>query len=281
MHDESRARAMELLGQFNDDLTRTIDAVFDTRWAEIEEVIALIAMARDSVITTRSLADISGLGRRAISRLIVRLTDTALVSTRPASHDRRAVEVVLSTLGRAHADDLRTRASALLRDSEKLAGELVAVLEADGQESPPAAADPLTLLLDAAEAGAKLVSYMPTAATQGRMAARQRAALLYIATHPDVRPGALAEPLEVSHAGVAYLVDQLCEKDFVRRHRNEIEGDQRAVVLRVTPGGLAAVSAVASAIQEERMPLSLVFQQIAAWCVESRVSGDRFARSPH
>lgn len=278
MQDDSHARAMELLGRFNDDLTRAIDAVFDTRWAEIEEIIALVAIARDSVITTRSLSDISGLGRRAISRLIIRLADAALVTTRPASHDRRAVEVVLLTRGRERAGDLRDRAARLLRENGELAAELVTLLQADGPTGAPPPEDPLTLLLDAAEVGAKLVSYMPTAATRGRMAARQRAALVYIATNRDVRPGALAEPLEVSHAGVAYLVDQLCEKDFIRRHRYEVEGDQRAVILRATPEGLSAVAAVASAIRGEREFLSRVFQQISAWSIaEPLADEERYA----
>lgn len=265
MQDEALARAIELLGQFNDRLTRAVDAVFGTRWAEIEEIIALIAIARDSVITTRSLADISGLGRRAISRLIMRLKETGLVTTRSSDRDGRVVEVVLTGHGHEQAEELRTRALELLGDSTELARELGAILQETSLDVQPFTADPLALLLDASTAGAKLVTYMPVAATQGRMAARQRAALVYIATHEGVRPGALSEPLEVSPAGVAYLIDQLCAKGFIGRHRNEVADDQRAVILRATPEGLNAVAAVAHGVREERVVLSRLFLQIAAW----------------
>ncbi|SMQ62075.1 Winged helix DNA-binding domain-containing protein [Plantibacter sp. VKM Ac-1784] len=265
MQDEAHARAIELLGQFNDRLTRAVDEVFGTRWAEIEEIIALIVIARDSVITTRSLADISGLGRRAISRLIARLKEAGLVTTRSSDRDGRVVEVVLTGHGHEQAEALRTGALALLGDSRELARELGAILQTTGLDAHPSAADPLDLLLDASTAGAKLVTYMPVAATQGRMAARQRAALVYIATHEGVRPGALSEPLEVSHAGAAYLIDQLCDKGFIRRHRNEVADDRRAVILRATPEGLSAVAAVAHGVREERVPLARVFLHIAAW----------------
>jgi DNA-binding MarR family transcriptional regulator len=265
MDAEARARAMDLLGRFNDDLTRAVDAVFGTRWAEIEEMVALIALARDGVITTRDMAEISALGRRAVSRLILRLKDAGLVDTRPSPHDGRAVEVVLADNGRERAEDLRSRAVGLLQGSRELALELGTLLRVDDAEVPPPVVDPLALLLDAGISGAKLVGYMPVAATRGRMAARQRAALVYVATVGEVRPGALAEPLEVSHAGVAYLVDQLCTKGFLRRHRDEVVGDKRAVVLRVTPEGMDAVASVARGITQERVDLSRLFQQIAAW----------------
>ena len=265
MDAKTHARAMDLLGRFNDDLTRTVDAVFDTRWAEIEEIIALIALARDGVITTRDMAEISALGRRAVSRLILRLKDARLVFTQPSPRDGRSVEVVLADRGHHQAEDLRSRAVGLLQSNRGLALELGALLRVDSAEIPSPSPDPLALLLDASLAGAKLVSYMPVAATRGRMAARQRAALVYVAAVGEVRPGALAEPLEVSHAGVAYLVDQLCAKGFLRRHRNEIASDKRAVVLRATPEGMDAVAAVAHGIAQERIPLSRLFLQIGAW----------------
>ncbi|WP_285025424.1 MarR family transcriptional regulator [Plantibacter sp. ME-Dv--P-122b] len=265
MRDDEHARAIELLGHFNDQLTRTVDGVFGTRWAEIEEIIALIALARDSVITTRALADISGLGRRAVSRLIARLKDDGVVTTRSSDQDGRVVEVVLTEHGQEQAEELRSRGLALLHDSRELAQELGAILQTTIIDVDPFGGDPLVLLLDASTVGARLVSYMPAAATRGRMAARQRAALVYIATSGEVRPGELAGPLEVSNAGSAYLIDQLCAKGFIRRHRHEVVDDRRAVILRATPDGLNAVAAVAHGVREEREALSRLFLQIAAW----------------
>ncbi len=65
MDATARARAVELLGRFNDDMTRVVDAVFGTQWAEIEEILARMVVASAHVVTTRRIAEASGLGRRA------------------------------------------------------------------------------------------------------------------------------------------------------------------------------------------------------------------------
>lgn len=266
MSEAARARAVEQLGRFNDEMTAVIDDVFGTEWAEIEEMIAIVVLASRASVTTRSLAEVSGLDRRALSRLIVRLRSEGLVTTRPSKGDKRAVDVVLTDLGKRQAETLRSSITAFFHRSADIAREVIEGLNPTAAAPASAtSADPLDLLRRVCEAGASLVRAMPHAATEGRLAARQRAALVQIASQGGARPHQLIPSLGVSRAGVAYIVDQLCAKGFVTRRRGAVHDDRRAVVLEVTEDGLGAVLAVIDAIENHREPLSELFAEIAEW----------------
>lgn len=267
MSEAARGRAVEQLGRFNDEMTAVIDDVFDTEWAEIEEMIAIVVLAAQASVTTRSLAEASRLERRALSRLVARLRSEGLVITRPSEGDKRAVDVVLTDLGIRQAEALRVSITAFFHRSAGVAREISDGLN-PGEAAPRAsssAADPLDLLRRVCEAGASLVRSMPGAATQGMLAARQRAALVQIAARGGTRPHDLIPSLGVSRAGVAYIVDQLCAKGFVSRRRGAVPDDRRAVVLDVTDDGLRAVLAVTDAIENQREALSDLFAEIALW----------------
>lgn len=261
-----QGRALELLGQFNDEMTRVIDDAFGTQWAEIEEMIALTTMAADRVVSTRRLSDVSGLDRRAVTRMVARLRSQGLVETRRSKADGRVVEVVLTRTGARQATALRTSIAAFFLRSRAVADEISRGMQlAEASRAPETPADPLDLLRRVCEAGAALVRSMPEAATQGLLAARQRAALVQIVTQGGVRPTDLAPTLEVSRAGAAYIVDQLCVKGFVTRRRRAVGGDRRAVVIEPTDEGVRAVAAVVQGIEEQRGRLSRLFAEVAVW----------------
>lgn len=259
-------RAMELLGRFNDDLTHVFDDTFGTQWAEIEEMLAITAVATDPRMTTRRLAEITGLNRRAVSRMIVRMQSEQLVVTRPADGDKRAVEVVLTTGGRRRARQLRTSIIEFFLASTEIAREISEGLgPVSARQAPAAPADPMDLLRRVCEAGLALVRVMPDAARQGQLAARQRAALVEVATVGGARPQDLSASLGVSRAGVAYIVDQLCAKGYATRRRDAVPGDRRAVIVEATPDGMQAVYAVMNGIAEQRGTLSRLFAEVASW----------------
>lgn len=263
----ARARAMQLLGQFNDQMTRTIDGVFGTRWAEIEEILAIIVLSAESVVTSRRLADASGLGRRAVSRLVLRLHADGVVGTRRSARDARVIEIFLTERGQAHADELRSQVAALFRDSRSIAEDISRGLGAamNGAVTAPSA-DVLDLLRRVCEAGAALVRRMPAAALQGRLAARQRAGLVLVASTPGgVRLSLLASALEVTPAGGAYIANQLLAKKFIRRSRGLLATDRRAVMLEATEDGLRAVAAVAEGIEKHSERLSALFAEIESF----------------
>ena len=266
MHATAQGRTMELLGRFNDDMTRVFDDSFGTQWAEIEEMLAIATVVTDRFVTTRRLADLTGLNRRAVTRMVARFRSEGLVMTRPSDADKRAVEVTLTEDGEQRADVLRTSIAEFFRGSTKIAREISDGLGRVGAPRAHAAPEqPMDLLRRVCAAGVSLVRFMPDAATRGQLAARQRAALVQIASLGGVRPNDLAAPLEVSRAGVAYIVDQLCAKGFVIRHRGTVPEDRRAVVLEVTAEGLHAVRAVMDGIQQQRDLLSDLFAEVARW----------------
>ncbi|SMQ68389.1 DNA-binding transcriptional regulator, MarR family [Agreia sp. VKM Ac-1783] len=279
---------MELLGRFNDQITRIVDDTFGTQWAEIEEILAIIALVKDHAVSTRQVADVSGMNRRALSRMLSRLRENGLVVTRPSDGDGRVVEVVLTNRGEEQSEMFRTSISDLFHLSKDLAQEISAgTTPPQSSRIDELSTDPIDLLRRVCEAGASLVGFMPDAAMQGQLAARQRAALVQIATQVGVRPNDLSSSLGVSPAGAAYIVDQLCAKGYVRRLIDAVPADRRAVVLEATPEGVNAVGAVLDGIQQLRETFSALFAEVAAWAqpmadvVSPPIAGGDGVPNPH
>jgi DNA-binding MarR family transcriptional regulator len=266
MDAAAQGQAMELLGRFNDDLTRVFDDVFGTRWAEIEEMLAITAVATDPGMTTRRLAEITRLNRRAVSRMIARMSADDLVYTHHSHTDKRAVVVSLTESGAQRTKLLENAIIEFFDASRTIARQI-----SEGLGSIPASSgtpepiDPMDLLLRVCAAGVSLVRFMPDAATSGRLAARQRAALVQIVTARGVRPHDLSPALGVSSAGVAYIVDQLCAKGFITRRRGTVPDDRRAVILTATDAGVRAVEAVMSGIEQQSETLAHLFHDVAQW----------------
>ncbi|WP_345802881.1 MarR family transcriptional regulator [Microbacterium sp. AZCO] len=275
MDATTRLLAMGLLGHFNDEMTRVVDEAFGTRWAEIEDILAIAVIVSGASPTTRALADIAKLDRRATSRMVSRLQAEGLVSTRPSPTDRRAVQVLLTAHGNRQAKELRASIAAFFVQSAPIATQ---ISEGLGFASPTSelenSADAFDLLRRVCEAGVALVRVMPDSVTEGQLAARQRAALVQIAMQPGARPNDLVSSLEVSRAGVAYIVDQLCSKGFVTRHRGAVPGDRRAVTLEATANGLQAVHDAMDGIEQQRESLAALFAEVAAWS-PSRAAAER------
>jgi len=275
MDATTRLLAMGLLGDFNDEMTRVVDEAFGTRWAEIEDILAIAVIVSSTPPTTRQLADITRLDRRATSRMVSRLKAEGLVSTRPSPADQRAVEVLLTAQGERRALELRASIASFFVGSAPIATRISAGLgSASPTPQPENSADAFDLLRRVCEAGVALVRVMPNSVTEGQLAARQRAALVQIAMQPGARPNDLVSSLEVSRAGVAYIVDQLCSKGFVTRHRGSVPGDRRAVTLEATTNGLQAVQDVMDGIEQQRESLAALFAELAAWS-PSRAAADR------
>lgn len=275
MDGQSLEGALQLLGRFNDELTQVFDDAFGTRWAEIEEMVAFAALAGDDAVTTRRLADITRLNRRAVSRMVARLRDEGLVTTTPWRGDRRVVEVALTRLGESGAAVLRTSAAKFFVDHSEIASEISRRMQPSLNVGvPPVAVDPIDLLRRVCEAGVSLVRAMPDSASQGQLAARQRAALVHIASQGGARPSDLSPALGVSRSGVAYIVDRLCAKGLVARHRDAVSADRRAVTLEATAEGIAAVGSVMDGIERQREMLAQLFAEVASWKHHRDQAGD-------
>lgn len=256
--------AMALLGRFNDEMTAAFDEAMGSQWAEIEEILTVAVLATELSVTTRRLAELTGMNRRAISRMVARLQTEGLISTRQSTSDRRAVDIVATDVGARRLTALRVSVDEFFRRSAWLASEITTGLgPLETTSAMTAPTDAMELLRRVCDAGLSLVRSLPVTTTEGRLAARQRAALVHIVSVDGVRPQDLTGSLGVSRAGVAYIVDQLCRKGFVVRRSGAVPDDGRAVVLTPTADGVRIVQAVMEAINLQRRSLADVFADVA------------------
>ncbi|WKK71511.1 hypothetical protein Q0F99_19495 [Rathayibacter oskolensis] len=58
-------------------MTLAVDRAFGSDWADNEEILALVTIATSDGVSSRAVAEASGWGRRAVSRLVARLGRTA------------------------------------------------------------------------------------------------------------------------------------------------------------------------------------------------------------
>ncbi|MGR2751954.1 MarR family transcriptional regulator [Agromyces arachidis] len=282
MDDSVEREAVGLLGIFSEEFTALVDHAFGTEYISNEETLALIRIASDKRPTTREIADDSGLGRRAISRLVVRLVDDGVVTLERSTVDARAMVVLLTPLGRDRVRVLRRRLAARLVDWGPTAQEMVQKL---GGDAPPAPAladrgeklGPLEILRRIALTGAGIVDHMRHHAPKGLPPVRQLSAIQQIHAHPGMRPSQLAPKLGLSRAGVAYVVDQLCTAGFAERRRGAVTGDARAVELELTPDGQRVADLIGAAMLANRRPLITLLNEIAEFGPASEAVTRRLA----
>jgi DNA-binding MarR family transcriptional regulator len=252
--------ATVLLARFSAGFTVLVDRHLGSDWAENAEILALVSLRHDEPPTTRQIAELSGLNRRAVSRLINRLQTDGLVDTEPSPTDHRAVIVRTTDLGRDRFTLLARDLDSFFDQSHTTATRICELLEASPQALP--AMDALDVLQHLATVGADLARSMTAAAGPTGLPGRQRVALVQIASNDEVRPTDLGESLMVGRSAVAYVVDLLCAKGLVIRHRNALAGDHRAVILSATPAGHRVVDAVYRSIRDNTPQLGSVFTAI-------------------
>lgn len=263
---DNLASVTGLIGRFSDDMTLLQNRSFGGEWASNEDTLALLEIVLQGGATTRRIAETSGLYRRAVSRLIARLSHDDLIQVGPALADRRLVAVTLSPRGMQAAATYRADLDQFFRSSHALARAIVSGL--GGQhlvsisETGP---DPLLLLQRIVRAGVSLVDAMQERAGRKQLSGRQRAALVQISAADGVRPNKLSPSLGIGRSGVAYVVDQLCDKGLVTRLPGAVPDDKRAVLLHATPHGRDIAHLVEDAIRENRSALIQVFGDVADW----------------
>ena len=140
------------------------------------------------------------------------------------------------------------------------------VLDLLGPRSDGAVARPATLL--EAIQGWSLVALELASDASGQLAAfglaaaTDRAAVLVIADAGKTRPAALARRLGLSPAGSTSLIDRLVRSGLVLRERGT-RADGRAVTVRLTAHGKAAVAAYLTVFQRHRDDVLQALDQLA------------------
>lgn len=249
-----------LLAQFSAGFTALVDRHFGSDWAENAEILALLSLRHGQPPTTRQIAELSGLNRRAVSRLGNRLHADGIVVIEPDPTDHRSVIVRTTDLGRARFASLTRDLDSYFDRSHQAATTICRLLGVSPQAPP--AVDALDVLQHLATVGADLARSLQAAAGPTGLPGRQRVALVQIASHDAVRPTDLGESLLAGRSAVAYVVDQLCAKGLITRQRKVLAGDHRAVILTATPAGDRIVDAVYRSIRDNTPQLGSVFTAI-------------------
>lgn len=255
---------IERLGRFSDEMTLLVDRAFGSDWAENEEILALVSVATGDGVSTRALAEHSGLSRRAVSRLVARLSKDGLARCAASPTDGRIVVITLAAAGKRSTgllrSDLRDLFATWADPAQEIADALAVPPEVVRQHGDD---DPLRLLQRIVQVGVRLVDSMSDTAARVHLGGRQRAALSQVAAHAGVRPSQLSPSLRVSPAGVAYVVDQLVAKGLVKRRLDGVTDDKRAVILEVTPAGRRVADLIADGVREQAGLLAAIFSEIA------------------
>ncbi|WP_353809505.1 MarR family winged helix-turn-helix transcriptional regulator [Agromyces sp. SYSU T00194] len=266
--------ALRLISAFSEEFTLLVDRAFGTNWVGNEEVLALVRIATVDGSTTREIAQVSGLNRRTLSRLVGRLQDDGIVTVERSPADARAIAVRLTPLGRARVRALPGHLAERLKVWAPEAAEIVTKL---GGARVPDKVEPLELLRRIALVGTGIVDHMRNSAPGGPPLGRQSVALEQIAANPGIRPAQLSPALSTGRGGAAYVIDQLCATGLIVRRRGAVPGDARAVVLEATPEGARIVRQRAEAIVANRAPLASLFSDIAAFGTAANVASPRTA----
>ncbi len=203
-----------LFGLFGEDLTHVVDKNLGGDWAENDEILALLALRHEPPPTTRHLAQVSGMNRRTVSRMVARLRRDDIVVVGHSPTDRRSVTVGLTDHGRSCFGALAEDVVTLFETHRGTAAQICESLGCD-RPAVVTGLDPLTLLEQLVTAGADLVRSIQPPADRQSLSGSQRTALIRIASGEAVRPVDLGPTLGVSRSGVAYVLDQLCHKGLV------------------------------------------------------------------
>lgn len=254
--------ATVLLARFSVGFTALVDRHLGSDWAENAEILALVRLRHGHPPTTRQIAELSGLNRRAVSRLIYRLHTDGIVVTEPSPTDHRGVIVRPTDLGRTRFTSLMLDLDSYFDRSHATATRICQLLHLSRQAQALPAVDAIDVLQHLATVGADLARSLQDAAGPTGLPGRQRVALVQIASRDAVRPTDLGESLMAGRSAVAYVVDQLCAKGLVTRRRESLSGDHRAVTLTATTAGDLVVDAVYRSIRDNTPQLGAVFAAI-------------------
>ncbi|WP_435985631.1 MarR family winged helix-turn-helix transcriptional regulator [Terrabacter sp. LjRoot27] len=185
------------------------------------------------------------------------------MTTRNSPFDRRSVVVELTPHGTASFAALERDVVSLFEAHRGTAAQICDLLHC-GPPQGGSQHDPLGLLEHLVRAGAELVGSIESAAGDS-MTGSQRTALVRIAAEPGLRPVDLVPTLGLGRSGVAYVVDQLCDKGLVTRSRDAVADDARAVVLSVTSEGWTAARSVSEAAAVHRLRFGPLFAAVRDW----------------
>jgi DNA-binding MarR family transcriptional regulator len=250
LHDTSTqqrlAKAVVLIYQYSLRITALVDDVVGAGSSGNAEVQVLTALVETPALRPRDIMELTGLSRAGVAALVSRLEETGLVERRHGKRDRRTVLTSLTRAGRRRLAELDTALEWHFVESRPLVEEIVTLICGDQVSSRKR---------EASETGLMIVGMMGSAGgpymTQlvdevSVVKASSRIALAALLADGPLRPGELADVLELTSGGLTYLVNQLEADGLVERSYGLLVEDRRAVVIALTERGAEIAGTIAS-----------------------------------
>jgi DNA-binding MarR family transcriptional regulator len=190
--------------------------------------------------------ELTGLSRAGVAALVSRLEEIGLVERHHGKRDRRTVLTSLTRAGRRRLAELDTALEWHYVESRPLVEEIVTLLCGDQASSAKRDVSE-TAMMVAGRMGAAGAPYDSQLADEvGLVNAKSRIALTALLADGPLRPGELADVLELTSGGLTYLVNQLEADGLVERSYGLLAEDRRAVVISLTERGAETAGTIAS-----------------------------------
>jgi DNA-binding MarR family transcriptional regulator len=190
----------------------------------------------------------TGMSRSGVGQVIDRLALIRLIESSQSPDDRRVVLTTLTTAGRNRVIKLEAGFGDYFGTPNPLVDELLDILAPSSRITRQGPGSPLDTIARLSGLGARLSERISSEV--GITETRERLAVATLAEHGDTRPGELADVLRLTSGGTTYLVDQLVADGLAERLYGAMPSDRRAVLIRLTPSGLAASERFADVICE-------------------------------
>jgi DNA-binding MarR family transcriptional regulator len=240
------ARAVVLVYQYSLRITALVDDVVGAGSSGNAEVQVLTALVETPALRPRDIMELTGLSRAGVAALVSRLEEIGLVERRHGKRDRRTVLTSLTRAGRRRLAELDTALEWHFVESRPIVEEIVTLLSGDQASSAERDVSE-TALMVAGRMGAAGAPYDSQLADEvGLINAKSRIALAALLADGPLRPGELADVLELTSGGLTYLVNQLETDGLVERSYGQLAEDRRAVVISLTERGAEAAGTIAS-----------------------------------
>ncbi|MGE5210808.1 MAG: MarR family winged helix-turn-helix transcriptional regulator [Acidobacteriota bacterium] len=240
------AKAVVLVYRYSLRITALVDDVVGAGSSGNAEVQVLTALIETPALRPRDIMELTGLSRAGVAALVSRLEEIGLVERRHGKRDRRTVLTSLTRAGRRRLAELDTALEWHYVESRPLAEEIVTLLCGDQASSAKRDVSE-TALMAAGRLGAAGAPYDSQLADEvGLVNAKSRIALAALLADGPLRPGELADVLDLTSGGLTYLVNQLEADGLVERSYGLLVEDRRAVVISLTERGAEIAGTIAS-----------------------------------
>lgn len=242
----SAVAGLALMQRYSLQLSRVADRTLTEGGAPNLDVQLLTSIHRLGAASPSDVAATVRRPRSTVSRSIARAIDQGLIERFTNPTDRRRAELRLTPLGAERVAGFACAMQSFFIEGAALVKDIMVTLGHEPDESSHSStlsALELAGLLGAT--GAHFVrDVTPVMWRYHLTESVDRYALVLVAHSGQMRPAQLASELMLTPAGTSSLLERLEARGLLVRESGTVVGDGRGVLVRLTPAGSEAVSAV-------------------------------------